>query len=55
VSVVGVVDAVRGGGGGKKETGEAPQFISLQTIKLTDKQFTSSEYKIFLFLETISS
>jgi len=54
VSVVGVVDAVRGGGG-KKETGEAPQFISLQTIKLTDKQFTSSEYKIFLFLETISS
>jgi hypothetical protein len=49
-----VVEGVRGRGG-NKEIGEAPQFISLQTIKLTDNHFPSSEYKIVLFLETISA
>jgi hypothetical protein len=54
--VVSVVEGVRGATTytGNKETGKAPQFISLQTIKLTDTTFPSSEYKIVIFLETIS-
>jgi len=60
VSVVSVVGGARGGGGDttyirNKETGAAPQFINLQTIKLTDKHLPSAEYKIVLFVETISA
>jgi hypothetical protein len=55
--VVSVVEGVRGAPTtvATRKRGKAPQFISLQTIKLTDTSVPSSEYKIVLFLETISA